>query len=192
MSFDEDFGDIFKDLDLFKLIRKSNSELGKIFEQIKNGKMKGTWEINQIDEPEMKGYAIRWQFGSDKPLSSLEPIEPLEPSKRRPSPHKPFDLPKAASREEREPLVDIFEEDKALKIYVELPSVEKDDVKLKFCDGCVEVRANNFHKKIALPKRNLDTCATSTEYKNGLLLIEIPSARGKRLSGESEKNLRIV
>ena len=125
MSFDEDFGDIFRDLDLFKLMRKSNSELQKIFEQIEKGEMKGTWEIRQIDEPEMKGYSIRGQFGLDKSLPSLEPIEPLEPSRRRPSPNKPFDLQKVASREEREPLVDLFEEDKALKIYVELPGVEK-------------------------------------------------------------------
>jgi HSP20 family molecular chaperone IbpA len=190
LSFDEDFGDIFRDLDLFKLMRKSNSELQKIFEQIEKGEMKGTWEIRQIDEPEMKGYSIRGQFGLDKSLPSLESIEPLEPSRRRPSPNKPFDLPKIASREEREPLVDLFKEDKTLKIYVELQGVKKEDIKLKFSDGCVEVEANNFYKKIALPCRRLVTRATSIEYKNGLLLIEIP--RAKQLRQKDAKNLKIA
>lgn len=190
MSFDEDFGDIFRDLDIFKLIRKSNSELEKIFEQIEKGEMKGIWEIRQIDEPEMKGYSIRGQFELDRLLPPFESIEPLEPSRRRPSLDKPFDLPKIASREEREPLVDLFEEDKTLKIYVELQGVKKEDIKLKFSDGCVEVEANNFYKKIALPCRRLVTRATSIEYKNGLLLIEIP--RAKQLRQKDAKNLKIA
>lgn len=188
MSFDDDFGDVFRDLDFFKLMRKSNNEIDKIFEQIAKGKMKGTWEIRQIDEPEMKGYSIRGQFGLDKSLPPLEPNEPLEPSRKAPSLDKPFDLPEVASREEREPLVDLFEEDKALKIYVELPGVEKEDVRLKFGDGGVEVEANGFCKKIALPSRRLATRAASIEYKNGLLLIEIP--RAKQLREKDAKNLK--
>ena len=190
MSFDDDFRDMFEDLDLFKLVRKSHSELERILERIENGEMKGTWEVKKIDEPDMKGYTIRGRFGLDESLPPLEPIEPLKPSKRRPSPNKLFELPKAALEEIREPLVDIFEEDKILKIYVELPGVEKDDIKLKFNEGCIEINAKNFYKKIELPNKHLATRAASTEYKNGLLYITIPKTN--RLRKEDQKNLKAV
>jgi HSP20 family molecular chaperone IbpA len=190
LSFDDDFRDMFEDLDLFKLARKSHSELERILERIENGEMKGTWEVKKIDEPDMKGYTIRGRFGLDESLPPLEPIEPLKPSKRRPSPDKLFELPKAALEEIREPLVDMFEEDKILKIYVELPGVEKDDIKLKFNEGCIEINAKNFYKKIELPNRQLATRAVSTEYKNGLLHITIPKTN--RLRKEDQKNLKSV
>jgi hypothetical protein len=90
---------MFEDLDLFKLVRKSHSELERILERIENGEMEGTWEVKKIDEPDMKGYTIRGRFGLDESLPPLEPIEPLKPSKRRPSPNKLFELPKAALEE---------------------------------------------------------------------------------------------
>jgi HSP20 family protein len=86
--------------------------------------------------------------------------------------------------------VDIFEEDKILKIYVELPGVEKDDIKLKFNEGCIEINAKNFYKKIELPNKQLATRAASTEYKNGLLHITIPKTN--RLRKEDQKNLKAV
>lgn len=190
MSFDDDFDDVFEDFDIFKLMRKSQHELDKILERIKSGEIKGTWEIRQIDEPGMKGYAIRGHFGTEEPLQPLEPIEPLKPSKRRHMLEKPFEVPKAALKEMREPLVDIFEEDKAVKVYVELPGVEKEDIKLNFGEGCVEVKAKNFYKTIDLPKVHFAMDGVSTEYKNGVLEITLPETR--QLRREDAKNLKVV
>jgi len=190
LSFDDDFDDVFNDFDIFKLMRKSQNELDKILERIKSGEVKGTWEVRQIDEPAMKGYAIRGYFGTEGPLEPLEPIEPIKPSKRRPMLERPFEVPKAALKEMREPLVDIFEEDKAVKVYVELPGVEREDIRLNFGEGCVEVKAKNFHKIIDLPRMHFAMDKVSTKNKNGVLEITLP--KGRPLRREDAKNLKVV
>lgn len=188
MSFDDDFKDLFEDFDISKLMKKSQNELERMLERIKSGDFKGTWEIRQIDEPEMKGYAIRGRFGTEEPLDPLEPLEPLKPSKRRPLPERPLGLPKAAFKEMREPLVDIFEEGNTVKVYAELPGVEKEDIKLNFGNCYIDVRARNFHKTIDLPHVEASTDAVSTEYKNGVLQITIP--KKKQLRKEDLKKLK--
>jgi HSP20 family molecular chaperone IbpA len=190
LSFDDDFGDIFEGFDLFKFARKSHSELERILERIEKGEMKGTWEVRKIDEPNLKGYTIRGHFGMSDSSPPLEPIEPSKPFKKHPSPSKLLELPRTALKENREPLVDIFGEDKALKIYVELPGVEKDDISLKFNEGFIEINARNFHKKIPLHEKQLLTKAASIEYKNGVLHITLPKAG--RLREKDEKNLKAI
>jgi len=188
LSFDDDFGDIFEDFDIFKLMRKSQNELEKILKRIRSGEIEGLWEIKQIDEPDMKGFEIRGRFGTEEPLHSLEPLEPLKPSKRRPLRERPFEVPKTALKEMREPLVDIFEENSVVKVYVELPGVEKDDIKLNLGEGCIEVKAKNFYKTIDLATRHIATNGVSTQYKNGVLEITLPKM--KELREKDAKNLK--
>jgi HSP20 family molecular chaperone IbpA len=190
LSFDDDFGDIFEDFDIFKLMRKSQGELEKILKRIRSGEIEGTWEIRQIDEPDMRGFEIRGRFGTEEPLHSLEPLEPLKPSRRRPLPERPFEIPKTALKEMREPLVDIFEENGATKVYVELPGVEMDDIKLNFGDGRVEVKAKNFYKTIDLGTGHLAMKSVSTQYKNGVLQITLPKRNGLRK--KDAENLKAV
>jgi HSP20 family protein len=190
LSFDDDFEDIFKDFDVFRLMRKSEGELEKILKRIRSGDIDGIWEIRQIDEPDIKGFEIRGRFGTEEPLYSLEPLDPLKPSRRRPLRKAPFEVPKTALKEMREPLVDIFEEDNAVKVYVELPGVEKDDIKLSFGEGRVEVKAKNFYKTIDLGTGHLALKRVSTQYKNGVLQITIPNRKGLR--EKDAKNLKAV
>jgi HSP20 family molecular chaperone IbpA len=162
----------------------------RILKRIGNGALNGKWEIRQIDEPDLKGFTIRGRFGTEVPMKQLDPIEPIRPSKRRPLPEKPFEISKNALEEMREPLVDIFDEDNQLKVYVELPGVEKEDIKLKFGDDCVEVRARNFYKTIQLPQGQMQSKVASTEYKNGVLEIKLP--KSMKLREQDAKNLRAV
>ena len=193
MSYDDDFRDLFDDFDIFGLIKKSQNDMEKLLKKIERGEVKGNWEIRQIDEPNVKGYAIRGSFSTEgplQPLQPLEPIEPLRPSKRKHLPAIPFAANREALKEMRDPLVDIFDEKNQLRVYVELPGVEKEDIKLKFTGDHVEVKARNFYKEISLPNRKLLTNETSTEYKNGVLEIVIP--KEKRLRSEDSKNLRAI
>jgi HSP20 family molecular chaperone IbpA len=190
LSFDDDFRDLFDDFDIFTVIKRSQNEMEKILKKIGSGDLKGKWEITQIDEPDLKGFTIRGRFGTEMPMQPLEPIEPIRPSTRRPLPEKPFELSKAALKEMREPLVDIFEEEGQLRVYVELPGVEKENIKLNFGKDCVEVKARNFYKTIQLPYGNAQMNTVSTEYKNGVLEIIIP--REKKLREKDAKNLRAV
>jgi HSP20 family molecular chaperone IbpA len=190
LSFDDDFRDLFDDFDIFTVIKRSQNEMERILKKIASGDLGGKWEITQIDEPDLKGFTIRARFGTEMPTQPLVPIEPMKPSKRRPLPEKPFEVSKAALKEMREPLVDIFEEGDQLRVYVELPGVEKEDIKLNFGKDCVEVRARNFYKTVQLPYGHTPMKTVPTEYKNGVLEIIIPTE--KKLREKDAKNLRVV
>lgn len=188
MPFDDDFDEIFGDFDIFKKFpKKSHGELDEILRRLKNGEIEGTWEIKEINEPGVRGYRIQGRFDSNE---QLDPLEPLKPLKRRPLPEKPFEIPETALKEMREPLVDIFEEENAVKIYVELPGEEKDDIKLNIAEYKVEIKAKNFYKAVELPKKHYGLEDLSSEYRNGVLEITIPKKR--ELREEDAKNARMA
>jgi HSP20 family molecular chaperone IbpA len=173
MSFDENFDEIFENLGVFnnKSMKKIQDEINAIIREINNGKLKGTWETRELNEPGMKGWIFMGTFGSDK---ALEPLDPLKPQKRRPTPEIPFELPRNTPEETREPLTDVIEEEKATKIYQELSGEEKEDIQFKAKGDSIEVKAKNFHKIIHLPNNNVSTEKITTGYKNGVLTITLP------------------
>jgi HSP20 family molecular chaperone IbpA len=176
LSFDDDFDEIFGESFAFngKFMRRFQTELDEILDGIRNGKIKGTWEIRQINEPGVKGYEIQGRFGQEE---RPDPLEPLRPMKRRPLPEKPIASSETALKDTHEQLTDIFEEKDTIKIYVELPGEEKDDIKLSFKEGSLEIKAKNFHKMIDLPNRHLTIGNVTSEYKNGVLGITIPKKK---------------
>lgn len=173
MTFDNDFEEIFGNFDVFsnRFMKRFQSEIDEIFKEIKSGKIKGTFETREINEPEVKGYIIQGRFGLDQ---TSEPFEPLKPSRRRPLPEKPFELPKDTLKETREPLTDIFEEEDATKVYMELPGEEKEEIHLKVAEDTIEIKAKNFYKMIELPNKHIDKKTITSKYKNGVLEITIP------------------
>ncbi len=176
MAFSDDFDDMFEDLDTLnrRLMKRFQKEIDEMFREITSGKIKGAWETREINEPQAKGFIIQGRFGFNE---SLEPIEPLKPPRRRPLPENPFELSKNEAKDIREPLTDIFNEEDATKIYVELPGEEKEDIQLHFREDGLEVKAKNFYKIIELPKSNLDTNSMTSECKNGVLKITIPKKK---------------
>ena len=163
---DEIFGD-------FREIMKRMQDFNEIEKELKSGKLKGRWDVKQINEPNVKGYVIQGRFWSDQPLEPFDPFKPNKPLERRPKRRRSFRPSDITSKEIREPLVDVFEEEKAVKIYVELPGEEKDDVQLNVTKGKVEVKAKNFYKTIKVPMY-IDIEKASSKYNNGVLTIIIP------------------
>jgi HSP20 family molecular chaperone IbpA len=189
MQFDDDFEDVFSGFDFFetRFMKKMRSEMEQMIKNLESGKIKGTWERRDINEPGVKGYIIQGRFGMP---DSLEPLEPMKPSRRRPLPENPFELPRSALAEVREPLTDIFEEEDATRIYVELPGEEKNDIQLKFKDDCIEVKAKHFCKTIELRNKHIDNGTANTEYKNGVLQITLP--KKSQLRNEDAEKERMV
>ncbi len=189
MSFYDEFERMFNDLEAYqtKLVKKLQSQLDEILQGIESGKIKGDIKAREIDKPEAKGFIIQGRFGSTTPL---EPIEPLKPLKRRPLPERLLQVPKNALKETREPLTDVFEEDKDIKIYLELPGEEEHDIKLNITENSIEIKGKNFYKMLDLPKRQIDKKAMSTEYKNGVLKVTIPKKTG--LHYRDEKKTKMV
>jgi len=189
LTFDSDFDEILGNFDYFnsRLMKRFQTEIDEIFKEIKNGKIKGAWETREINEPGVKGYIIQGRFGTDQ---AQEPFEPLRPPRRRPLPEKPFELPKDAPEETREPLTDIFEEENATKIYVELPGEEKEEIHIEITEDSIEVKTRNFYKMIELPNKHITKETITSKYKNGILEITIPKKiRLRKEDAEKEKQV---
>jgi len=165
-DFDEIFGD--KDSYFKKLSKRMLKEMEEIEKAIKSGKLQGEWEVKPIEEPSVKGYVARGRFQLGEPLT----------------------LPKQAVDEVREPLTDVFEEQDHVKLYVELPGVEKNDIQLNVAEGRAEVKAKNFYKVIDLPTRDIEFEKATANYKNGVLEVNIPKTK-KTVSEEKKKTIKI-
>jgi len=82
-------------------------------------------------------------------------------------------------KEEREPLVDIMETNDDVHVVVELPGVEKTDIKLHGTEDeltiSVDTPQYKYFKEITLPMKVKVKEANST-YKNGVLEVVLPKA----------------
>jgi len=90
-------------------------------------------------------------------------------------------------REEREPLVDIVETNDDIHVVVELPGVEKSDIKLHGTEDSLEIAVDSpqykYYKEAQLPSKVRVKDATST-YKNGVLEVVLPKAESSKPKGE--------
>jgi HSP20 family protein len=93
-------------------------------------------------------------------------------------------------KEEREPLVDTMETEDDVHVVVELPGVEKSDIKLHGTDDSLTISVDTpqykYYKEVELPVKVRVKEANST-YKNGVLEVVLPKAeiqnkpRGERI-----------
>lgn len=75
----------------------------------------------------------------------------------------------------REPLVDVMNENERYRIFVELPGVDKDKVKLDVAEDSVEIKTDDdksFYKMIYLDSA-VDADSAKASYKNGVLTLEL-------------------
>lgn len=90
-------------------------------------------------------------------------------------------------KEEREPLVDIVETEGEVRVVVELPGVEKTDIKLRGTEDSLEIDVDTpqykYGKEVQLPAKVLVRDARST-YKNGVLEVVLPKASPSKPKGE--------
>jgi HSP20 family protein len=75
----------------------------------------------------------------------------------------------------REPLVDVMNEKDKFKIFVELPGVDRDKVKLDVAEDSVQIKTEDekkFYKMIRLESA-VDADSAKASYKNGVLTLEL-------------------
>jgi HSP20 family protein len=81
-------------------------------------------------------------------------------------------------KEEREPLVDIVETNNEIRVVVEMPGVEKGDIKLHGTEDALTISVDTphykYYKDVELPAKVKVKEAKST-YKNGVLEVVIPT-----------------
>ncbi len=90
-------------------------------------------------------------------------------------------------KEKREPLADVITEDNEVRVIVELPGVEKKDIKLSGTEDeltiSVETPNRKYFKEVELPAK-VDIRNATSKYKNGVLDITIPKKKGEKPEGE--------
>jgi HSP20 family protein len=94
--------------------------------------------------------------------------------------------------DEREPLADVVASDKEVKVVVEIPGVNKENIKINAYDNSLEVTTNDpqkkYHRVIDLPSE-ADIETVKSTYKNGILEIvfnkkEQTKPKGKEIKVE--------
>ena len=78
--------------------------------------------------------------------------------------------------EEREPIIDIFDEKEEIKVYAEMPGVNAEDIKLDLKGDILDIRAmtgdRKYHKEVLLPAKVTAEVPVSS-YKNGMLEVRL-------------------
>mgnify|MGYP001590447913 FL=1 len=78
--------------------------------------------------------------------------------------------------QEREPIVDIFDEKEEVRIIVEVPGVTEESIKTEIKGDVLTLEAKDagqkYYKEIVLPKE-VDLGTLTSKYKNGVLEIRI-------------------
>jgi HSP20 family protein len=91
-------------------------------------------------------------------------------------------------KEKREPLADVMTEDNEVRVIVELPGVEKKDIKLSGTEEkltiSVDTSDRKYFKEVELPAKVEIKKATS-KYKNGVLDVTIPKKKEEKPKGET-------
>lgn len=95
--------------------------------------------------------------------------------------------PRIEVKEQREPLVDILEADGEVRVVVELPGVEKKDIKLYGTENSLTISVGTpqrkYYKEVQL-LATVDPKQAKSTYKNGVLEIIMPKKKEEKPKGE--------
>jgi HSP20 family protein len=168
------FEGIEKIIDLAAKVKESGNAPSAEGETSSGWKKEGEIDLSHLKEG-MKGV-----FGfSVKAMAGREPVvEPFGNIKKTPK--------GPVVEEEREPIIDIFDEKDEVKIYAEMPGVREEDIKLDFPPEAgspvakkvdiiiisAKTEDRKYHKEILLPAKVRPETLTSV-YKNGILEVKI-------------------
>lgn len=163
--------EVFRDINSFykRLVGRMLKELEDFEKSAKSGQLKGNWDFKPINKPGVRGFVAQgqYQYGG-----------------------RPTHFPRRALEEKREPLTDVFEEKDNVKIYIELPGVQKGDIQLDVADGFAEVKAKSFFKRVELPTENVDFERATANYKNGVLQVTVPKIQETK-TDEKKRTIKI-
>ncbi len=89
---------------------------------------------------------------------------------------KPKEHGDIESSDVREPLIDVFKEDKCVRVVAEVPGVSKGDVHLTGSERTLTIKAHSksrkYEKSVSLPVE-VDIKTAKAKYKNGVLEVVI-------------------
>lgn len=102
---------------------------------------------------------------SEKPVIDYGvSIKPIVPDKEEIRPEE-------EKAPEKEPIVDIFEENDYVTVIAEIPGAKEKDIKTELTGNILEISAGGFTKSITLPETSRSIAGRT--YKNGILQLKI-------------------
>lgn len=154
-----------------KLIEDMEKEMAEAFRDIESTMPRDMVRVRRQPDgsvrreygPFVYGYSVK--IGSDgKPIvREFGNIKPGKGGEGQPS----LDL-----QDMREPLVDVIEEENAVKVLAELPGVNKEDISLFLSDNVLTINVDTperrYHKQLSLPGE-VDESSVRSTYTNGIL-----------------------
>ena len=154
------FNDLFRDLDGFDEVfedfeHEMNTDLAKMINKIES-------EGLDRSEPFIYGYSINIDENGKAEINEFgnikaDPDENLEVT------------------ESREPLVDLIDGKNSVTVVIEIPGVEKADIKIEIKESTLLVsttNSKNYYKEIPLESKIISSSARA-KYNNGILEIII-------------------
>ena len=110
------FEDIVREMEELKrrIMEETFGDFEDMEKRLETGELRGKWYIEPIDKPGMNGFIARGFFTTPEPLT--RPPSILPPMKPR-------------LKDPREPFYDIKVGEDELQLYIELPGVEKEEIK---------------------------------------------------------------
>ncbi|MCE8423171.1 MAG: Hsp20/alpha crystallin family protein, partial [Candidatus Methanoperedens sp.] len=133
---------------IVKTLEKTSPEFRRRIAQT-NAEIKHRLETGWTEKPEID-YGVS--------------IKPLMPEKEE-RVQKEEDAP------EKEPIMDIFEENDYITVIAEIPGAREKDIRTELKDNILEISAGGFTKSITLPEGSRSITAKS--FKNGILQLKI-------------------
>jgi len=158
--------------------RKLFEEIDKLFEEVMKESMYKPEEFRrmQFGKPYIYGFSLT--IGPDG-IPRVREWGNIKPGIIRPR-----------ISEAMEPFTDIIEEPDSIKIVIDLPGVEKEDIKIDAMEDSIEVNAERgdrkYHKLVKLPKK-IKPESTKAQYRNGVLTIVAEKKEKERKKGFSVK-----
>jgi len=162
----------------WKRTRKLFEEIDKLFEEIMRESMYKPEEFRRIQMGKPYIYGFSLTIGPDG-IPRIREWGNIKPGVIRPR-----------ISETVEPFTDIIEEKESIKIVIDLPGVEKEDIKIDATENTIEVSAERgdrkYHKLIKLAKE-IKPESTKAQYRNGVLTIIAEKKEKEKRKGFSIK-----
>jgi len=157
--------------DIERMIEEMEREMAEAFKDMERQMPRNLVRERRLSDgsvrreygPFVYGYSVK--IGPDgKPIiREFGNIKPGTPGAGQP----PLNL-----QDQREPLVDIIEDEETVKVVAELPGVNKDEIKLYATDRSLAISVDTpprrYYKKLELPVE-VDGASARSTYRNGVL-----------------------
>ena len=162
-------GFFFPEID--RMIEEMEKEMTESFSEMENFVPRDMVRVRRLPDgsvrreygPFIYGYSVK--IGPDgKPIiREFGNIKPGMGGEGRP----PLDL-----KDQREPLIDIVDEDDNIKVVAELPGVNKEDISLYITENSLTIDVNTperrYHKELELPVE-IEEASARSRFLNGVL-----------------------